>query len=307
MIRARIGGGAEQRQKREDFALKIGVVGLGSMGKQIAQQLLVSGHEVTVWNRTPGALDELVAAGAIRARSVAEVLSTDIFVSTLFDDEAIRSVLLTDDGLPKANATGVHVCMSTVTIAFGRELEAFHLSHGLPYVAAPMLGRPDVVLKGGLNILAAAREPLLDRVEPPLACLGRIWRVGSAPLDAQIAKLAANFMISGALQAMAEATALLQAYGVDAEHFLSIMTDTLFGAFIYKSYGPIIAGRPPEVPSGLALPIKDNLSFLEGAKTAGINTPLAEIIRARLAKALDMGSADCDWSTALATLAREPI
>lgn len=287
--------------------MKIGVVGLGSMGKQIARQLLVSGHEVTVWNRTPKAVDELVAAGAKRAGRVAEALSAEIFISTLFDDEAIRSVLMTDDGLPKANASGVHICMSTVTIAFGRELEAFHSSHALPYVAAPMLGRPDVVRKGALNILAAAPESLLDRVNQPLGCLGKLWRVGSAPLDAQIAKLAANFMISGALQAMAEATALLQAYGVDAEHFLSIMTDTLFGAFIYKSYGPIIAGRPPEVPSGLALPIKDNLSFLEGAKSAGINTPLAEIIRARLAKALDMGSADCDWSTALATVAREPI
>lgn len=287
--------------------MKIGVVGLGSMGKQIARQLLVSGHEVTVWNRTPKAVDELVAAGAKRAGRVAEALSAEIFISTLFDDEAIRSVLMTDDGLPKANASGVHICMSTVTIAFGRELEAFHSSHALPYVAAPMLGRPDVVRKGALNILAAAPESLLDRVNQPLGCLGKLWRVGSAPLDAQIAKLAANFMISGALQAMAEATALLQAYGVDAEHFLSIMTDTLFGAFIYKSYGPIIAGRPPEVPSGLALPIKDNLSFLEGAKSAGINTPLAEIIRARLAKALDMGSADCDWSTALATMAREPI
>jgi len=254
--------------------LKIGVVGLGSMGKQIARQLLVSGHEVTVWNRTPKAVDELVAAGAKRAGRVAEALSAEIFISTLFDDEAIRSVLMTDDGLPKANASGVHICMSTVTIAFGRELEAFHSSHALPYVAAPMLGRPDVVRKGALNILAAAPESLLDRVNQPLGCLGKLWRVGSAPLDAQIAKLAANFMISGALQAMAEATALLQAYGVDAEHFLSIMTDTLFGAFIYKSYGPIIAGRPPEVPSGLALPIKDNLSFLEGAKSAGINTPL---------------------------------
>lgn len=287
--------------------MKIGVVGLGSMGKQIARQLLVSGHEVTVWNRTPKAVDELVAAGAKRAGRVAEALSAEIFISTLFDDEAIRSVLMTDDGLPKANASGVHICMSTVTIAFGRELEAFHSSHALPYVAAPMLGRPDVVRKGALNILAAAPESLLDRVNQPLGCLGKLWRVGSAPLDAQIAKLAANFMISGALQAMAEATALLQAYSVDAEHFLSIMTDTLFGAFIYKSYGPIIAGRPPEVPSGLALPIKDNLSFLEGAKSAGINTPLAEIIRARLAKALDIGSADCDWSTALATVAREPI
>lgn len=66
-------------------------------------------------------------------------------------------------------------------------------------------------------------------------------------------------MISGALQAMAEANALLQVYGVDAERFLSIMMETLFGTFIYKAYGPMIADSPPEVPSGLALPMTGGL------------------------------------------------
>lgn len=122
--------------------MKIGVVGLGSMGKQIARQLLVSGHEVTVWNRTSRAMDELVAAGAKAARSVADALRTEIFIPTLFDDAAIRSVLMTDDGLPEANGTGVHVCMSTVTVAFDRELQAFHLDHALPYVLPRCWGGP---------------------------------------------------------------------------------------------------------------------------------------------------------------------
>lgn len=285
--------------------MKIGVVGLGSMGVQMAHKLLATGYEVTVWNRTSCASDEIVAAGAKRAHVVADALQGDLFISTLFDDNAIRSVLMASDGLPQANPAGVHVCMSTVTAAFGRELEAFHSLHKLLYVAGPMLGRPDVISKGGLNILAAGPASLLDRIENPLACLGKLWRVGNAPPDAQIAKLAANFMISGALEAMAEATALLNAFGVDAKRFLSIMTDTLFGSIIYKSYGPMIAGIPPETPSGLALPIKDNSSFLAAANASRINTPLAEIIRANLAKAVENGGANGDWSTALALIARK--
>lgn len=284
--------------------MRIGIVGLGQMGTQIARKMLATGYEVSVWNRTPDAIDDLLADGAKRAYDVADASSGDILISTLFDDDAIRSVLMTNDGLPKANANCVHVCMSTVTAAFGCELQAFHSDHKLPYVAAPMMGRPDVVLKGGLNILAAGSASLLDRVEQPLACVGKLWRVGLAPVDAQIAKLAANFMISGALEAMAEATALLQVHGVDAQRFLSIMTETLFGAFIYKSYGPMVAGRLPLIASGLALPIKDNLSFLEAAKDTGIKTPLAENIRANLAKALELGGADDDWSTGLAAVAR---
>jgi 3-hydroxyisobutyrate dehydrogenase-like beta-hydroxyacid dehydrogenase len=284
--------------------LNIGIVGLGLMGTQIARKMLAAGHEVIVWNRTSDAMNDIIAAGAKRAHDVAEALSADIIVSTLFDDDAIRRVLMTNDGLPKTTANSVHVCMSTVTVAFGRELQSFHLDHKLAYVAAPMMGRPDVVSKGGLNILAAGSASLLDQVEQPLACLGKIWRVGLSPVDAQVAKLAANFMISGALEAMAEATALLQVHGVDAERFLSIMTETLFSAFIYKSYGPLVAGRLPPVASGLALPIKDNLSFLEAAKGTGIKTPLGEIIRANLAKALELGGDDDDWSTGLATVAR---
>lgn len=285
--------------------MRIGVVGLGLMGKQISRQLIVSGHDVTVWNRTPGAVDEMVEDGAKRSVDVAGVMKGDLFISALFDDDAIRAVLMTDGGPLQADGTAVHVCMSTVTVAFGRELQAFHVGRNLPYVAAPMMGRPDVVMKQGLNILAAGESSLLDQVELPLACLGKLWRMGPDPLDGQLAKLAANFMISGALEAMAEATAVLQMYGVDARHFLSVMTDTLFGAVIYKSYGPMIAGRSPEVPSGLALPMKDNRSFLRAAEAAGIVTPLAELVRANLARAAELGSAEIDWSTALALVARQ--
>lgn len=284
--------------------MQIGVVGLGSMGKQIALKLIASGHKVTVWNRTSDAVDELVAAGADRAQKVADALTRDIFISTLFDDDAVRSVLMNAQSLPRANAVGVHVCMSTLTVAFGQQLNEYHSRHKLSYVAGPMMGRPDVITNGALNILAGGPSELLDRIEEPLTCLGKVWRVGPSPLDGQIAKLAANFMISGALEAMAEASALLQAYGVDAQKFLSIMSDTLFDSFIYKSYGPMIAGSRPAVPSGLALPMKDNLSFLAAAKTTGIKTPLAECIRANFLTAIDIGEADADWSTALATVAR---
>lgn len=287
--------------------MKIGVVGLGAMGKQIALKLLATGHEVVVWNRTMQSVQELIAAGASRADDIAGTQRCDICISTLFDDEAIRSVFMTGDRMSPVGGGGVHVCMSTVSVAFGRELQAFHVRNAMPYVAAPMMGRPDVIIKGGLNFLAAGPAALLDRVDPALSCLGKSWRVGSDPLDGQVAKLAANFMISGALEAMAEATALLQAYGVDAERFLSVMTDTLFGAFIYKSYGPMVAGKRPEVSSGLALPIKDNRSFLDAAMATGINTPLAEIIRANLAQALEMDGAESDWSTALATVARGAV
>jgi 3-hydroxyisobutyrate dehydrogenase-like beta-hydroxyacid dehydrogenase len=288
-------------------AMRIGVIGLGAMGKQIARQLLGAGHELTVWNRNANAADELVAAGAKRAGLVSEALQGDITISVLFDDDAVRSVLLAKDGLPIANRDGVHVCMTTVTVAFGRELDEFHACQHLSYVAAPMLGRPDIIIKGGLNVLAGADPLLLDRIEAPLASLGKLWRLGSDPVQAQVAKLAANFMISGALESMAEAIAVLRSYGADADKFLGIMSETLFSSFIYKSYGPMIAGLAPSVPSGLSLPLKDNRSFLEAADASGIKVPLADIVRQGLTRAAENGLGALDWSTALAKIAEGSV
>jgi 3-hydroxyisobutyrate dehydrogenase-like beta-hydroxyacid dehydrogenase len=283
--------------------MRIGVIGLGAMGGQIARQLLGAGHELTVWNRDASAADEVVAAGAKRARRVDAALQGDITLSVLFDDDAVRSVLLAKDGLPTANPDGVHVCMTTVTAAFGKELDAFHSHQRLAYVAAPMLGRPNIVMKGGLNILAAADALLLDRIEAPLASLGKLWRMGSDPVQAQLAKLAANFMISGALESMAEAVAVLRAHGADPDTFIGVMGETLFASFIYKSYGPMVAGHAPATPSGLSLPLKDNRSFIEAANGGGIEAPLAHIVRRGLTRATDSGLGALDWSTALAKVA----
>src|SRR4029077_15127797 len=178
---------------------KIGIVGLGSMGKQIALQLLQAGHQITVWNRSTEAVDELVRSGAKAAQAISETLQGEIALSILFDDDAIRTMLLGSEGLAKAKSDCIHVCTSTVSIAFAKELKEFHDVHGMPYVGAPMLGRPDVIQKQGLNFLVAGDPALLGRIEPVLSSLGKIWRIGSNPIDGQIAKLAANFMISGAI------------------------------------------------------------------------------------------------------------
>jgi 3-hydroxyisobutyrate dehydrogenase-like beta-hydroxyacid dehydrogenase len=283
--------------------MDIGVVGLGLMGKQIALQLLEAGHQVTVWNRSRAAVDELVVRGAKGATDISETFHGHILLSILFDDDAIRTVLLGSHGLANAKPDCIHACMTTVSIAFAKELKEFHDARGLSYIGTPMLGRPDVIQKQGLNFLAAGDTALLNRVEPVLSGLGKIWRIGANPVDGQLAKLAANFMISGAIEAMAEAGALLRVYGADVERFFSVMGETLFASFIYRSYGPMVAGQAPATPSGLSLPLKDNQSFLQAAEVVDIRVPLAKIVRANLLQAAESGGAAQDWSTALAKVA----
>ena len=188
-------------------------------------------------------------------------------------------------------------------MSLAHELLDVHTRIGLPYVAAPMLGRPEVIEQKGLNLLIGGEAANLELLEAPLAALGKTWLIGSNPVQAQIAKLAANFMISGALEAMAEAAAVLQTQGADVERFFSVMGETLFASFVYRSYSPMIAGQAPAAPSGLTLPLKDNGLFLEAAQKTSVKLPLAEAVRNNLIQAAEAGGAKLDWSTALAQVA----
>jgi 3-hydroxyisobutyrate dehydrogenase-like beta-hydroxyacid dehydrogenase len=286
--------------------MKIGIIGLGAMGKQIALKLLAAGHELVVWDRDPSAVEFAVAAGAVPAKTVSDALQGELALSVLWDDQAIRSVLFNSAGLDGAAPGLVHMCMSTITFEFAQELVDYHAARNIAFIGAPMLGRPEVIPGGGLNILAAAAPALLDRVEKPLSCLGRLWRMGTQPVEGYCAKLAANFMISGAIESMAEAVAVLGGFGANTDMFISAMTETLFSCFIYKSYGAMVTGRvpPPPTPLGLAMPIKDNANFIGAAAKAGAHTPLAHVIKANLATAVAQGYEKEDWSTALAKVAR---
>jgi 3-hydroxyisobutyrate dehydrogenase-like beta-hydroxyacid dehydrogenase len=272
--------------------MEIGVIGLGAMGSRIARELLKAGHEVSVWNRSSESADQLAKQGAKKAASLADAMQGEITLSVLFDDKSIESTLL--NGLPQVK--GVHVCMSTLSAPFAERLRDFHIEHRIAYVGAPLLGRPEAVEKRMLNIFVGGAN--IATVDDLLSNLGKVWRLSDDPVHAQLCKLATNFMISGALEAMAEAAAMLRSHGADAEKFLAVMADTAFSSPIYKSYGPMIAGHPPAMPSGLALPIKDNASFIEAARN--INAPLAKIIRENFLRA---PSDKDDWSTALAKVA----
>ncbi len=288
--------------------MRVGVIGLGAMGSRVARNFLAAGHDVTVWNRSTYAVDALVAAGAKRANDVSDALQGDVALTILFDDNAVRTTLLESGSLARAAKACIHVCMATISMAFAHELADLHAALGLRYAAAPMLGRPEVIEKKGLNILAAGEASILDVLEAPFAELGKMWRLGPQPTDANIGKLAANFMIAGALEAMAEAAALVSASGANAEHFLSTMSATLFSAPIYRVYGPMIAGHVPAAPSGLSMPLKDIGNTLAAAKRAAITMPLAETIKINLTRASEAGGADQDWATAFAqtALTRRP-
>ena len=96
--------------------MKIGFIGLGHMGSGIAANLLAAGHELTVWNRSPGPAAVLAEKGAQVARSPEEALQGEVLFSMLASDDAIRAIGLDGALLARAKAGLVHVNLATISI-----------------------------------------------------------------------------------------------------------------------------------------------------------------------------------------------
>ncbi len=287
--------------------MEIAVVGLGAIGSSIALHLLRANHKVVVWNRSAGPVRRLVGEGAREAATVAEAFRSDVVISVLFDDEAVRERLLDNALLSEARPGLLHVCMSTISAELATELAAACKRHGISYVAAPLFGRPEAAAKAQLQILVAGEPEATQRADAILRLFGQIWPMGNEPRHAGVAKLAGNFLIGCAVEAMAECSGLLRAYGADDAAFLDMMSKTLFAAPIYRSYAPSVADVAPLPALGLSMPLKDIGLALLAAERCHVDLAYGRVLLERLTIGRAVGFGADDWSTALGKLARRPV
>lgn len=285
--------------------MKVGFIGLGAMGSGMANRLIGAGHEVHVWNRSPGPAEELVKRGARRAEEPLQAFSGDAAITMLADDDAVRSVILARNILQRTpNKKLVHVVMSTVSVGFARELERVHAEAGLAYVAAPVSGRPDVAAAGKLNVIAAGDAAAIAKVQPLLDAIGqKTWRMGDEPHKANVAKLSINFLIGAAIEAMAETVTLAERYQLEPARLMEFITGTLFSAPAYATYSALILRGEFKPSFKLTLGLKDMRLALAAGEAIGVPLPFASIVRDNFVDAVGHGDADKDWS-AVALVAR---
>jgi 3-hydroxyisobutyrate dehydrogenase-like beta-hydroxyacid dehydrogenase len=286
--------------------MDIGFIGLGAMGSGMARSLIGAGHQVRVWNRSPGPVEALRREGAEAAATPGEVFDADAVVTMLAADQAVREVILDQGLLTAAHKDLVHIVSSTISVAFSQDLEQAHERAGVGYVAAPVLGRPDVAAAGELNVLFAGHPGSVARVRPLLQALGkRTWPIGEQPHLANLAKLACNFALASAMEAMAEAFALARRHDLDPQILLEVLTGTLFAAPAYRTYGPMIVEQRFE-PANFKLPLglKDIRLALEAGEAVGAPMPFASVLRDNFIDAVGHGDADKDWSAVAAVAAR---
>lgn len=279
--------------------MQIGLIGLGHMGRGMALSLLKAGHEIVVYNRTRSKAEALAASGAKVADDVAGACNGAVVITMLSTDEAVEGVTFGDRGiLASLRQNALHISSSTISVDLSERLATEHSARGQRYVAAPVLGRPDRAAEGQLFVVAAGRADAIAQAEPIFAAIGQgTMVVGNEAPKASLAKLSINFLIATVIESLGEAIALVDRGGLDKHQFLDLLTTTLFGAPIYKTYGALIAADEPP-PVGFAAPLgfKDIRLALAASEKLRVPMPFAGVLRDQFVELLATGGEEQDWS-----------
>src|SRR4029077_20298383 len=278
--------------------MKVGFIGLGQMGTGMVANLLRTGHEVTLYNRTPSKAQRVVEQGARAASEVADACRGDAVATMLADDGAVESVVFGEKGVIGSLGKGaIHVSMSTIRVALAERLTVAHANAGQQFVAAPVFGRPEMAAAAKLFIVAAGAPDAVDACLPLFAAMGqKTFPIGDQPKAANLVKLTGNFLIATVIEGLGEAMALVGRAGVDRRRYLEILTSTLFTAPVYRTYGELIVEHRFE-PPGFAAPLghKDIRLALAAAETLRVPMPFAAVLHDRFLTLLAHGGEALDW------------
>ena len=285
--------------------MDVGFIGLGQMGQAMALNLVKAGHRVVVFNRTRAKAEALASEGAEIAESVADACRRPALITMLAGDDAVEAVFFGNgNGLSALGQGAVHISMSTISVALSDRLAEAHRNAGHSYVAAPVFGRPEAAAAAKLFVVAAGPEATLARCQPLFDAVGqRTFVIGDKPSSANLVKLSGNFLLAAMIECLGEAFALVRKGGIDPHRYLEILTNTLFSAPAYKTYGTIIANQQYE-PAGfkMSLGLKDVRLALAAADALATPMPVASLVHDHFLAGVAQGAADSDWS-ALARLA----
>jgi 3-hydroxyisobutyrate dehydrogenase-like beta-hydroxyacid dehydrogenase len=287
--------------------MKLAVVGLGKMGEPIARRLLAAGHELVVYNRTPGRADRLVELGAAEVGSPADVWDTaEACITMVADDKALRELTAGEGGLFDDRGRGHTVIdMSTVSPSASAELAEEAERVGIAFLRAPVSGNPTVVEAGNLGIMVSGDEAGFEKLEPMLHDIGpNVFYVGGAE-EARVLKLALNLMIAGTAELMAEALVLGEASGLDRAKLLEVMAASAIGSpFVKYKTAPLVEDDYTATFTSAAMH-KDLALALEAGDNAGVPLPVTAVVQQLVLACMSSGMADLDLMVLVPRLQRE--
>ena len=262
-----------------DDGLRVGWLGLGSMGALAAERLLAAGREVTGWNRTAEKGESLIAKGMRWADSPREVAERcDVLFSMLTDAHAVEAVASGPDGfIAGLGPQSVYADMSTISPDSSRALAERVAQTGATMLDAPVSGSPATLVQGQLSIMVGGDRNAFERIRPVLLEIGpKLTHVGANGLALQT-KIAINLALVVQVTAFCEGVALAEQGGVERETVVDAMLNSVISSPVLNYRGPfILDGRmPEEALADVGLQQKDMLLALELGRKSGSPVPLA--------------------------------
>jgi 3-hydroxyisobutyrate dehydrogenase-like beta-hydroxyacid dehydrogenase len=284
---------------------RIGLIGLGLMGRPMGLNLLKAGHSLTVWNRTASRADELVAAGATLANSPKEVAaSCDLLITMVSDPPALEAVLWGSDGkdmaaLPALKAGSVYIDSSTVSPALARKIATACTARGVRFLDAPVTGGDWGAKKGELIFMIGGEADTLKAVEPILAVMGKRWFHLGPNGAGQTIKLAMNLSLALQVDALAEALALVTRAGLKGENLIEVMQSSMARSGVLDVKAPNLL-KDEYVPSfPLRLMHKDLSLALDLANQLGVALPATAAARETYNYVKGAAKQDLDYSAVM--------
>lgn len=280
--------------------MKVAFLGLGIMGQPMATNIARAGHDVTVWNRTPGKEVE----GARPAATPAEAArGAEVVWLSVSDTAAVESILFGPDGVEQSLAEGMIIAdSSTISPSATRKFAERVERKGARYVDAPVTGSKAGAEAGTLLFIVGGEEPVIERLKPLFAAMGKkIFRMGESG-KGQSAKLVMNLQIALIYEGFAEALTLGAKLGVDAEMLLPLVNASMVKSGVVEYKAPFVLGRDFSANFPLRLMYKDIRLARDAAREARVKLPGLETVEEVYEMAIEDGHADLDYAATLLLL-----
>jgi 3-hydroxyisobutyrate dehydrogenase-like beta-hydroxyacid dehydrogenase len=207
----------------------VGFIGLGAMGSRMAQRLIAAGFKVVVFDRARERMEAIAAQGAAKAPSP-RMLATesDVIMSCLSNDEAVREIYEGDNGVILSATPGsIVIEMSTVSPETSRELWRIGKTRGVEVLDVAISGGPPVAENGALTLLGGGSQTAFNDCAPIFAALARQHFLLGPCGSGTAMKLVVNAVLGVSMQAIAEAIALGEKLGLEREHLLNVLAQTV--------------------------------------------------------------------------------
>jgi 2-hydroxy-3-oxopropionate reductase len=286
----------------KEFRMKIGFIGLGIMGKPMTRNLIKAGHQLAVYDITPGPMAELAADGAITGESAKDVAARSQVTITMVPDgpEVEVAVLGPAGALEGAKPGSIIVDMSSISPLVAQKVGAACAAKGVEFLDAPVSGGEPKAIDGTLAIMAGGKQEVFDQVLPLFQVMGSS-AILTGPVGAgNVTKLANQIMVAVNIAAMGEALVLATKAGLDPEIVFNAVKGGLAGSSVLNAKAPMVISRNFKPGFRIRLHQKDLRNALLAAEAMKVSLPFTSLAQQALMTLMNCGRGDLDHS-AIAT------